>query len=93
MVCDFFCQPGLPVALDFQAWFTGEAVRLFAEPELTRWRIAHLMPIFRLKWCGIVLNDFLPVDSRRRQFALNSACQDERKKIQFDKARAMLAQV
>jgi hypothetical protein len=28
-----------------------------------------LLPVFRLKWCCIMLNHFLPTDGERRKFA------------------------
>ena len=36
-------------------------------------RIALLLPVYRLKWCCIMLNEFLPVEGQRRTFARDAA--------------------
>ena len=68
MVCDFFCQPAVPVpegGLDdfLVAMETGNSW-----PGL-RLRVQALRPAYGLKWCCIMLNEFLPADSRRRAFS------------------------
>lgn len=57
MICDFFCQPAVPVPREFFG--------MFEPPE----RAVRLLPVYRVKWCCIMLNDFLPVGSKRRQYA------------------------
>jgi hypothetical protein len=57
MICDFFCQPAVPASRKF--------LPMFEPPE----RAVALLPVYRVKWCCIMLNDFLPVGSKRRQYA------------------------
>jgi hypothetical protein len=73
MICDFFCQPAVPVSREFLPMF---------EPSE---RAVRLLPVYRVKWCCIMLNDFLPVGSKRRQYAGREDCGR-----QLEKARRAL---
>lgn len=88
-VSDFFCQPERPVPMKYYPAFT----RALAEGEYGKqtWlrRATLLLPIYRLKWCCIMLNDFLPAGGKRRQFA-GGADEQERKACQLRKARLAL---
>ena len=64
----------------------------FPNPEPHVARAALLLPVYRVKWCCILLNEFLPVGGRRRQFS-TAADQEARKVAQLTKARAALAAV
>ncbi|MBC8232344.1 aminoglycoside phosphotransferase family protein [bacterium] len=89
-VCDFFCQPAVPVPLDYYDIFVEEMISNLSEPEMYRQRIALLLPVYQLKWCCILLNDFLPVGGQRRRFAGSTVDQEERKAKQLQKARQAL---
>ena len=39
-------------------------------------RVTLLLPVYRTKWCCIMLNDFLPAGNQRRAFS-NPGLQDE----------------
>jgi hypothetical protein len=90
MVCDFFCQPAVPVPLSYFPAVTEAVVADLSNPERHRSRITLLFPIYQIKWCCILLNDFLPVGSRRRRFADDAAGQEEQKAAQLRKARHAL---
>jgi hypothetical protein len=49
-----------------------------------------LLPVYRLKWCCIMMNEFLATEARRRYFS-NFEMVDRRAE-QFAKARAALRQ-
>ncbi|MEO8039522.1 MAG: aminoglycoside phosphotransferase family protein [Betaproteobacteria bacterium] len=84
---DFFCQPAVPVNACLYEDFVERAMRFSANAALLVDR-AHLMrPIFQLKWCCIVLNNFLPVAAQRRRFADPSFNGAERKVAQLALAR------
>jgi len=87
LVCDFFCQCKVPVPLRLMERF----VRNCALPgsEAAAARVALLLPLYRLKWCCILLNEFLPGAADRRRFALGSASPQARGE-QLAKAREML---
>lgn len=91
LICDFFCQVKVPVPKEFYPNFRDEVLRVMGEPERQALRVRILLPVYRLKWCCIVLNHFLPVDSRRRGFArgLSGEELERDKKTQLDKARRM----
>src|SRR4029077_18624926 len=88
--CDFVCQPNLPVPEEYATRFTQAVVAGLSDVSLHQHRIALLLPVRRLKWCCIMLNEFLPVGSRRRSFARDADVQDERKRSQLQKAERAL---
>lgn len=90
MVCDFFCHPAVPVPLHYYDMFVGTVVSDLLEPEKHLHRIALLLPVYRLKWCCILLNEFLPVGTERRGFAHSATENDGRKVRQLRKARYVL---
>jgi Phosphotransferase enzyme family len=90
MVSDFFCQPAVPVSLDYYSKFVEAVVSELSEPEQHRQRMAILLPVYRVKWCCILLNDFLPVGSQRRSFAGQVADREVHKAVQLQKARRAL---
>jgi len=90
LVCDFFCQVEVPVPPALFPAFCAGIVSRLREPERVRQRIDVLFPVYRVKWCCIVLNAFLPLGRARRQFSaahLRPARQPER---QLEKARRLL---
>lgn len=92
LVCDFFCQPRVPVHASF---FTPFATRLatglrLVSTEAFIKRCKALLPLYRLKWCAIVLNEFAPVGSRRRCFSLGEAQNPDRMRMQLGRAQNML---
>lgn len=83
-VCDFFCQPAVPVPIaHLEAFRSGLAG--FDSPGF-RARVAQLLPVYRLKWCCILLNEFLPADSGRRTFSDPGHDHSARKCAQLEKA-------
>jgi hypothetical protein len=93
MVCDFFSQPAVPVPQTCFESFVEAVVSEPADAEATRRRISLVLPVHRVKWCCILLNDFLPLGGRRRRFASGEKDPDERKREQLEKARLAMKQV
>lgn len=88
VVCDFYWQVDVPAPRD-TAWRL-----LSAAAEISpgaRERVIQLFAAYGIKWCTIVLNEFLAVERRRREFALGS--QDDLRPAQWDRARRLLADV
>lgn len=69
MVCDFFCQPELPVPQELWPRFLSRAAEASPEDTGLPARAALLLPAYQLKWCCIMLNDFLALGAARRDFA------------------------
>jgi hypothetical protein len=92
MIGDFFCQPQVPINLDY----FGEMVACAIPEGLDRVReiarVAALFPLYQVKWCCIMLNEFLALGSRRRQFA-GYADRSERKREQLEKVKELLSQI
>ena len=66
LICDFTCQPELPVSDSQGRQFGEEIVRAFPHPGAVAHRVEQLLPVHRLKWCCILLNEFRAEDRSRR---------------------------
>jgi hypothetical protein len=91
LVCDFFCQPRVPVGLQHWDRFVARMEPLFGTESGLSERAALLLPLYRIKWCCILLNEFLRDESARRLFAGTQESAEVRKVQQLEKARHMLA--
>lgn len=90
MVCDFFCHPQTPVSMKYYMPFLSAAVSDLPQKERHLLRAPLLLPVHKMKWCCILLNEFLPVDGRRRKFSRDFSAQEkweEHKEMQLEKAR------
>lgn len=90
MVCDFFCQQKVPVPLAFYERFVEAVVSDLSAPSTHAQRIGLLMPVCKMKWCCILLNEFLPEGRERRRFANEIPNEEERKVHQLHMARIAL---
>ncbi len=90
MACDFLCQPAVPIPEECRAAFTEAALSDLDDPRRHLRRVSLLLPVYCVKWCCIMMNEFLPAGGRRRRFARNDHDRDERKRCQLEKARAAL---
>jgi hypothetical protein len=90
LVCDFFCQPEVPVPIEFWDHFLERILADFPSPQGIATRARLLLPVYRIKWCCIILNDFLAGGARRRRHALGSANEMARRRDQLTKAQRML---
>jgi hypothetical protein len=93
LICDFFCQPAVPAPVRAFDRFAAAVAAELPSPALHVARAALLLPVYRVKWVCIMLNEFLPVGGSRRAFSGSAAEQEARKASQFAKARAALAAV
>ena len=89
-VGDFFCQPRVTVPMRFFETVSRAFVEGMSDPAAHLRRITLLLPVLRVKWCCIMLNEFLPVDSRRRSFANEPTGEEERRRAQLQKVRMSL---
>ena len=90
LICDFFCQPEVFVSREFMLPFQNEVTRLFDEKEELKKRIVVLFPVYKIKWCCIILNEFLPEGYARRSYAEKDV-KTRRKKEQLEKAKTYLS--
>jgi hypothetical protein len=87
LVAEFFAQPRCPVPSEYFDEFAAALAKQTARPDLCVRRCRLLWPVYRLKWCCIMLNDFLPAGERRRRFANGGGDEDQRKARQLARAR------
>jgi hypothetical protein len=93
LACDFFCQPTVPAPPELFAPFTERLAAHLGLPEDARLRMRLLLPVYRMKWICIMLNEFLPVGDERRRFAQPAADRARRKVEQLCKARCHLREL
>lgn len=94
LTADLLWHPGMRLGGDpARAWLSG-AVGLFGDDPAFAVRLSAQLPLFGLRWCLIVLNEFLPERWERRLYAGSSQADWERAKTtQLAKARALLTRV
>ena len=68
-------------------------VKQMVESDRLRGRLAMVYPLFGLKWCTILLNEFVPRDLNRRAFADRNPDVEARRQTQLAKAEQMLRYV
>lgn len=94
LVCDFFWQPAVPVPRELLGRFLSDLGGCLGDASTLAERVERLLPAFGIKWCCIVLNDFLRTDRARREFALGSAEEAERRRgRQLKLAREMVRRI
>ncbi len=84
---DFFSHPGVPVKHEYFDWFISKVLNSYPQFSSMLERIRILEPIFQMKWCCIILNEFLPQQERRRNFANPNIDSQDRKFRQLKKAQ------
>jgi phosphotransferase family enzyme len=82
---DFLLHPGMAVPEALKHRYADRLLAVFSDVPGLAARSRIVYPLFGLKWCLIILNDFLP---ERRQ-----AATDEARSAQFSKAAAMAQQI
>lgn len=69
LVCDFFCQPELPVTEGQGEQFMEELLMNMSNSSAIVHRVRTFLPVHRFKWVGILLNEFRAADRQRRAHA------------------------
>ena len=87
LVCDFFCQPQVPVDFCHRDAFLARLAQALELDATFSDRARRLQPAYQVKWCCIMLNDFVRGDAERRDFAKGATDADERRRDQLEKAR------
>lgn len=85
LIADFFSQPDIPIAERFLPEVLDRLqpiVGADSHRQLVEFT-PSLLALHALKWCCILLNDFLAVDSARRSFSGNLTSED----LQFSKVQ------
>jgi len=69
LICDFMCQPELPVTERQGQQFMAEIMNQLPGSEAIEHRVRSFLPVHRFKWVGILLNEFRAGDRQRRVHA------------------------
>ena len=69
LICDFFCQPAVPVSPRHFYRFSRAVGDCFPDSAAVVARARLLFPAYRVKWVCIRLNEFLPAGGDRRRFS------------------------
>ncbi len=91
LVCDFFCQPEVPVPVRHHPDFVRRLSAGLGLDAASRARCALLLDAYRVKWACIILNDFLPLGSARRVWAALTAADKEQTAARHDAQLARAA--
>lgn len=68
-VCDFFCQPKVPISMKYFEKVATAIASTTQKPEVYLNRIKAMLPICQFKWCCIILNAFQKIGGERRRFS------------------------
>ncbi len=94
MAADFLLHPGMELAEERKRQFASGLLRRFADHRTMAERLPYLYPLYGLKWCLILLNEFLPEHLLRRRFAAPPGGDRQAlEREQLAKARRMLRRV
>ena len=69
MIVDFLHHPAMPMSQEMKKGFLNKVFEVFAQDGTLKDRIQAVYPILGLKWCLIMLNEFLPGSLARRKKA------------------------
>ena len=94
MIADVLLHPAMPLAQAIRRSFTSKILSRFdAEAGLAD-RLALVYPLFGLKWCLILLNEFVPQELARRARATQDGMRvPELQFLQLSKSKRMLQRV
>ncbi len=91
MICDFLLHPAMALSSTLKHTYAQAMLREFPA---ARDRVEAFYPLFGLKWCLIMLNEFLPAQLLRRRFAgMNERDLETLQREQLAKAAALLGMI
>jgi hypothetical protein len=94
MIADFLLHPGMELPETLKQRFYSGIVACFGNSQFLDNRVGIVYPLFGIKWCLILLNEFVPELLARRGFAVNKDFnKGELQTTQLAKAGQMLSRV
>ena len=93
MISDFLLHPGMKLDEERKQQFAQNIFPNFAQDEFLVDRVRTVYPLFGLKWCLILLNEFLSENLQKRGFAGKHSIDKNLYEIQLVKAQKMLEKV
>jgi Phosphotransferase enzyme family len=93
MIADFILHPAMDLAPAMKRLFVSRMLDSFSDDLAINSRLETLYPFFGLKWCAIMLNEFIPSNLARRRFAGASLDDVSLRMRQLEKSKTMLRNV
>ncbi len=94
MVSDFLLHPSMKLNKDLRQRFLENILTCFKNHRQLSKRIKAVYPLFGLKWCLIILNEFVPEHLDRRGFSSESELDlNKLREKQLSKAKRMLNKI
>lgn len=90
MISDFLLHPGMALSRPLRGRFLRRVLSGFHDGPSLATRVRAAYALYALKWCMILLNEFVPEHLQRRLFANPGLLPEDVQRQQLDKARAML---
>lgn len=90
MVSDFLLHPGHTLSLDARRHFRQATLEMFSKDAFFENRLRALYPLYGLRWCLIILAEFLPERMARRQLAGKHSDPETTQRTQLQKSKDML---
>ncbi len=91
LTSEFVLHPGMSLSEEQKRCFIAETEQLFGADPNYKQRVRALFPLYALRWCLIVLNEFLPDRWSRRLMAGKTLDRELVLDRQLDKAYRLLA--
>lgn len=94
MISDFHWHPRSTMPDYLKECFSRQLLTEFGNIAGFKNRLAAVYPLFGIKWCAILLNEFRPENLQRRRFAKEGLEETEKiLEVQFEKAEKTLKRV
>jgi len=93
MISDFLLHPGMNIDEKWKQIFVKKILQNFDQDESLVTRIKLVYPLFGMKWCLILLNEFLPEFLQRRRLAGEYSADKNILEIQMQKTQKMLHKI
>lgn len=95
LVSDFYWHPGMALASELRQKWLDDVSVVFRSDETFDIRLQSYLPLYGLRWCLIVLNEFLRNESMRRQHAAGGLAESlsEIQTRQLLKAQNLLSEI
>ncbi|MDK1285618.1 phosphotransferase [Pseudoalteromonas umbrosa] len=88
LLSDFFAQPAIPVPISHITKFIASPI--FSEINLRRQEFRTIYELTLMKWCLIMLNEFIPDIEKRRLFSWNNSCLESNNNLISEKKQSQL---
>lgn len=94
MISDFVLHPAMELSESVKRRYTERMLECFSADRALPARLMLSYPLFGLKWCMILLNEFVPKFLERREFATEAPANHNHVRArQLEKAERMLGRI